>query len=286
MKDKKEIIFKCLFLLASILSVAFIAIICIFIFKAGIGFLKDYGVLDFLKGTNWSPTQNPPEFGILPMIEGSIIVTVLSLVFSIPFAISLSIFMAFYSKRSYSFLSHLIKLMAAVPSVVYGFFALMVIVPMISNLTKRSGMNIISASILLAIMILPTIVEISSNALKKVPKKFYDGSIALGASKEETIIKVMIPYASSSILSSIILAMGRSIGETMAVYLVIGNQPRLVHSLFDGVRTMTTNIVLEMSYASGDHRSALIATGMVLFIFILIINMIFNIMRIKNEKDI
>ncbi|MDY2919460.1 MAG: phosphate ABC transporter permease subunit PstC [Anaerococcus sp.] len=284
-KDTKGRIFEIIFLIATLLSISFIALICIFIFKAGISFVSTYGLWDFISGSKWKPTAVPPSYGILPMIVGSIIVTILSLVFSIPFALAISVFMAFYAKKTYKPLSSLIKLMAAVPSVVYGFFALMVIVPIVASITNRGGMNILTASILLAIMITPTIVEISETALRNVPKFYYDGSIALGATKEETIFKIMIPAAKNAIFSSIILAMGRSIGETMAVYLVIGNQPRMPDSILDGVRTMTTNIVLEMGYASGEHRQALIATGMVLFVFILIINLIFNIVRIRNEKQ-
>lgn len=284
-KDTKGRIFEIIFLIATLLSISFIALICIFIFKAGISFVSNYGLWDFISGSKWKPTAVPPSYGILLMIVGSIIVTILSLVFSIPFALAISAFMAFYAKNTYKPLSSLIKLMAAVPSVVYGFFALMVIVPIVAYITNRGGMNILTASILLAIMITPTIVEISETALRNVPKFYYDGSIALGATKEETIFKIMIPAAKNAIFSSIILAMGRSIGETMAVYLVIGNQPRMPGSILDGVRTMTTNIVLEMGYASGEHRQALIATGMVLFVFILIINLIFNIVRIRNEKQ-
>lgn len=284
-KDIKGRIFEIIFLIATLLSISFIALICIFIFKAGISFVSKYGLWEFISGSKWKPTAVPPSYGILPMIVGSIVVTLLSLVFSVPFALAISVFMAFYAKKTYKPLSSLIKLMAAVPSVVYGFFALMVIVPIIASITNRGGMNILTASILLAIMITPTIVEISETALRNVPKFYYNGSIALGATKEETIFKIMIPAAKNAIFSSIILAMGRSIGETMAVYLVIGNQPRMPGSIFDGVRTMTTNIVLEMGYASGDHRQALIATGMVLFVFILIINLIFNIIRLRNEKQ-
>lgn len=284
-KDIMGRIFEIIFLIATLLSISFIALICIFIFKAGISFVSKYGLWEFISGSKWKPTAVPPSYGILPMIVGSIVVTLLSLVFSVPFALAISVFMAFYAKKTYKPLSSLIKLMAAVPSVVYGFFALMVIVPIIASITNRGGMNILTASILLAIMITPTIVEISETALRNVPKFYYNGSIALGATKEETIFKIMIPAAKNAIFSSIILAMGRSIGETMAVYLVIGNQPRMPGSIFDGVRTMTTNIVLEMGYASGDHRQALIATGMVLFVFILIINLIFNIIRLRNEKQ-
>jgi len=285
MNKTRERIGEIIFLLSAVLSVLLIFLIIFFIFSEGIKFVRDYGLLPFLTGTKWKPTASNPYFGIFPMIIASIIVTFLSTLIALPFGLGTSIFMAYYAKKSYSALKALINLMAAIPSVVYGFFAMMVLVPIIKSLFGlRSGMTMLTASILLAIMILPTMVNISENSLRKVPITFYQGSLALGASKEETIQKVMLPYAKSGIFSSIILAIGRAIGETMAVYLVVGNQPRLPGSILTGARTLTTNIVLEMGYASGLHRQALIATAMVLFFFILLINIIFNIIRYKNEK--
>lgn len=285
MNKTRERIGEIIFLLSAVLSVLLIFLIIFFIFSEGIKFVRDYGLLPFLTGTKWKPTASNPYFGIFPMIIASIIVTFLSTLIALPFGLGTSIFMAYYAKKSYSALKALINLMAAIPSVVYGFFAMMVLVPIIKSLFGlRSGMTMLTASILLAIMILPTMVNISENSLRKVPITFYQASLSLGASKEETIQKVMLPYAKSGIFSSIILAIGRAIGETMAVYLVVGNQPRLPGSILTGARTLTTNIVLEMGYASGLHRQALIATAMVLFFFILLINIIFNIIRYKNEK--
>lgn len=285
MNKTRERIGEIIFLLSAVLSVLLIFLIIFFIFSEGIKFVRDYGLLPFLTGTKWKPTASNPYFGIFPMIIASIIVTFLSTLIALPFGLATSIFMAYYAKKSYSPLKALINLMAAIPSVVYGFFAMMVLVPIIKSLFGlRSGMTMLTASILLAIMILPTMVNISENSLRKVPITFYQASLSLGASKEETIQKVMLPYAKSGIFSSIILAIGRAIGETMAVYLVVGNQPRLPGSILTGARTLTTNIVLEMGYAQGLHRQALIATAMVLFFFILLINIIFNIIRYKNEK--
>lgn len=285
MNKTRERIGEIIFLLSAVLSVLLIFLIIFFIFSEGIKFVRDYGLLPFLTGTKWKPTASNPYFGIFPMIIASIIVTFLSTLIALPFGLGTSIFMAYYAKKSYSSLKALINLMAAIPSVVYGFFAMMVLVPIIKSLFGlRSGMTMLTASILLAIMILPTMVNISENSLRKVPITFYQASLSLGASKEETIQKVMLPYAKSGIFSSIILAIGRAIGETMAVYLVVGNQPRLPGSILTGARTLTTNIVLEMGYAQGLHRQALIATAMVLFFFILLINIIFNIIRYKNEK--
>lgn len=281
----REKIGEIIFLLSAVLSVFLILLIIYFIFSEGIKFVNEYGLLKFITGKVWKPTAGNPKFGIKPMIVGSVIVTFLSTLIALPFGLAISIFMAYYAKKSYGFLKSIINLMAAVPSVVYGFFAMMVLVPIIKDLFDiKSGMNMLTASILLAVMILPTMVNISENSLRQVPETFMTGSLALGATKEETIYKVMVPYAKSGIFSSIILAIGRAIGETMAVYLVIGNQPIMPSSIFKGVRTLTTNIVLEMGYAAGMHRQALIATGMVLFVFILIINIIFNIIRSKTEE--
>lgn len=287
MNKTREKISEIIFLLSAVLSVFLILLIIYFIFSEGIKFVNEYGLLKFITGKVWKPTAGNPRFGIRPMIIGSIIVTFLSTLIALPFGLAISVFMAYYSKKSYGFLKSLINLMAAIPSVVYGFFAMMVLVPLIKDLFDiKSGMNMLTASILLVVMILPTMVNISENSLRQVPKTFMTGSLALGATKEETIYKIMIPYAKSGIFSSIILAIGRAIGETMAVYLVIGNQPIMPSSIFKGVRTLTTNIVLEMGYAAGMHGQALIATGMVLFVFILIINIIFNIIRNKTEEKL
>lgn len=281
----REKIGEIIFLLSAVMSVFLIILIIFFIFSEGVKFVNEYGLLKFVTGKVWKPTAGKPRFGIYPMIIGSLIVTSLSTIIALPFGLAISIFMAYYAKKSYKSLKALMNLMAAIPSVVYGFFAMMVLVPLIKDIFKvKSGMNMLTASILLAFMILPTMVNISENSLRQVPKTFMTGSLALGATKEETIRKILVPYARSGIFSSIILAIGRAIGETMAVYLVIGNQPVMPSSILKGARTLTTNIVLEMGYASGTHRQALIATGMVLFIFILIINVGFNIIRSKSEE--
>lgn len=285
MNKIREKIGEIIFLLSAVMSVFLILLIIFFIFSEGIKFVNEYGLLKFITGKVWKPTAGNPRFGIFPMIIGSIIVTALSTLIALPFGLAISIFMAYYAKKSYEPLKALMNLMAAIPSVVYGFFAMMVLVPLVKDLFNiKSGMNMLTASILLAIMILPTMVNISENSLRQVPKTFMTGSLALGATKEETISKVLVPYARSGIFSSIILAIGRAIGETMAVYLVVGNQPVMPESILKGARTLTTNIVLEMGYASGMHRQALIATGMVLFFFILIVNIIFNIIRNKTEE--
>ena len=281
----REKVGEIIFLLSAVMSVFLILLIIFFIFSEGVKFVNEYGLLKFVTGKVWKPTAGNPRFGIYPMIIGSLIVTSLSTLIALPFGLAISIFMAYYAKKSYKGLKALMNLMAAIPSVVYGFFAMMVLVPLVKDIFHvKSGMNMLTASILLAFMILPTMVNISENSLRHVPKTFMTGSLALGATKEETIRKILVPYARSGIFSSIILAIGRAIGETMAVYLVIGNQPVMPSSILKGARTLTTNIVLEMGYASGTHRQALIATGMVLFVFILIINIGFNIIRSKTEE--
>lgn len=284
MNKIREKIGEIIFLLSAVISVLLILLIIFFIFSEGMKFVSEYGLLKFITGSIWKPTAGKPKFGIGPMIVGSIIVTLVSTLIAVSFGLGISIFMAYYAKKSYGPLKSLINLMSAIPSVVYGFFAMMVLVPLVKDIFGvKSGMNMLTASFLLAIMVLPTMVNISENSLRQVPKTFMVGSLALGASKEETIAKILVPYAKSGIFSSIILAIGRAIGETMAVYLVIGNQPIMPTSLLKGARTLTTNIVLEMGYASGTHRQALIATGMVLFCFILFINIVFNLIRNKTE---
>lgn len=275
-----ESFMKWLFLACALVSIISIVVICYFIFAGGVPFMLDYGITDFLFGTQWTPSNSSPQFGILPMIVGSIVITIGAILIGVPTGLFTSIFMAkFCPPKLYRFLKPAVNMMAAIPSVVYGFFALRLIVPLMRNLVGGTGMNIITASILLGIMILPTIIGLSESSIRAVPNSYYEGSVALGATHERSVIRVTVPAAKSGIISSIILGVGRAIGETMAVILVTGNQPRIPTSLTQGVRTMTTNIVLEMAYAAGQHREALIATAVVLFIFILIINGAFSIVK-------
>lgn len=284
-QEFKESIARYLFLLCALLSIMFIFLISYFIFKGGIGVFKEIGIKDFLFNTKWKPTNTPPSFGIFSMIMGSMMVTFIACGMAIPIAIFTSSFLALDCPRwLYKILKPALNLMAGIPSIVYGFFALTFIVPKMKELFGGNGMSIFTASILLLIMVLPTIISISENAIRSVPKSYYTGSIALGATHERTVMKVIIPAAKSGIFAGIILGIGRAIGETMAVILVAGNQTRLTFNIFKGIRTMTTNIVLEMGYASGLHREALIATACVLFIFILIINFLFWIFKKRSEK--
>ena len=228
----------------------------------------------------------PASYGILPMVIGSILITAMSCIAAVPVSVMVACYLAFdCPKNIYKILKPALNLMTGIPSIVYGFFALTVIVPINRSLFGGTGMNMLSASILLLIMVLPTIISMAEASLRTVPKSFYQGSLSLGATHDETITRVMVPAAKSGIFAGIILGVGRAIGETMAVILVAGNQTRLTFNPLKGIRTMTTNIVLEMAYAAGEHRQALIATAAVLFIFILLINIGFFIVKNRSENN-
>ena len=282
----KEEVFKYFFLICSILSIFFLLLICIFIFKDSFGFIGKIGVKNFVLNDAWTPMNVPASYGILPMIIGSVLITAMSCIAAVPVSIMVACYLAFdCPKNIYRILKPALNLMTGIPSIVYGFFALTVIVPINRSLFGGTGMNMLSASILLLIMVLPTIISMAEASLRTVPKSFYQGSLSLGATHDETITRVMVPAAKSGIFAGIILGVGRAIGETMAVILVAGNQTRLTFNPLKGIRTMTTNIVLEMAYAAGEHRQALIATAAVLFIFILLINIGFFIAKSRSENN-
>lgn len=275
---------KGIFILSALMSVIAIILICIFIFAGGIPFIAEYGLKDFLLGTQWKPSNTPSSYGIFPMILGSLYVTGGAIVLGVPVGILTATYLSkFCNKKVYRILKPSINLMAGIPSIIYGFFALTVIVPIMRDALGGTGMNIITASILLGIMILPTIIGMSEASIRAVPSSYYEGSVALGATHERTVMSVLLPAAKSGILSSVILGIGRAIGETMAVILVAGNQARMPAGITKGVRTLTTNIVIEMAYAADTHREALIATAAILFIFILIINSIFMIIKRRGK---
>lgn len=276
--------FKSLFFLCAIMAIVSILLICVFIFRGGIPFIAKYGLGNFLFGSDWSPSNQPASYGILPMMVGSLMITLGAIVLGVPVGIFTSVFMVYYCpKKLYPFLKSAVNLMAAVPSIVYGFFGLQLLVPWVRTIAGN-GMSVFTASILLGIMILPTVISLSESAIRTVPQAYYTGSLALGASHERSIFSAVLPAAKSGILSAVILGIGRAIGETMAVILVAGNQPLIPEDIFSGTRTMTTNIVLEMAYASGEHRDALIATSSVLFVFILLINSSFAYVKGKSDK--
>ena len=280
MKNLKEQLMHAVFLLSACVSILCVAMICVFLFANGIPAIGKIGVLNFLTGEKWKPGNN--LFGILPMILGSIYVTAGAVIIGVPIGILTTVFMSkFCPKPVYKVVKPAIDLLAGIPSVVYGFFGMVVIVPVVSQLFGGSGKSMLTASILLGIMILPTIIGVSESAINAVPSSYYEGSLALGASHERSVFFATLPAAKSGILAGVILGVGRAIGETMAVIMVAGNQARMPKGILQGVRTMTANIVLEMGYATDLHREALIATAVVLFVFILIINLSFSIISRK-----
>ena len=279
----KEKGMQAVFFIAACTSILAVALICIFLFANGVPAIAEIGPLNFLLGETWRPANN--LYGIFPFILGSIYVTAGAIAIGVPIGILTSIFMAEYCpSRIYRPLKAATELLAGIPSVVYGFFGMLVLVPFIRETTGSKGNVMLTACILLGIMILPTIIGTTESALRSVTRTYYEGALALGATKERTIFTVMLPAAKSGVLAGIVLGIGRAVGETMAVIMVAGNQPRLTGNMLAGIRTLTANIVQEMGYASGLHREALIATGVVLFVFILIINLLFSIIKRKERK--
>lgn len=275
------------FFVCALASIAAVVLICLFLFANGIPAMKEIGLLNFLTGAKWKPGND--IYGILPMILGSIYITAGAVVIGVPVGLLTAIFMAFYCpKKLYGLLKPCTELLAGIPSIVYGFFGMVVIVPCIRTVAALfgadiSGSSILAASVLLGIMILPTVIGVSEAALRAVPSAYYEGAVAMGARHERAIFTVMLPAAKSGVLAGVVLGIDRAIGETMAVIMVAGNQPRLTGNMLKGIRTMTANIVMEMGYATGLHREALIATGVVLFVFILIINLTFSILKRRKQ---
>lgn len=284
MNEIKEKVMHGVFLVCALTSILAVALICIFLIANGIPAIGKIGIFHFLGGTKWAPTDSPAQYGIFPMILGSLYITAGAIIIGVPIGIMTSVFMARYCpKGMYKILKPATELLAGIPSVVYGFFGMVVIVPMVRSLFGGNGNSILSASLLLGIMILPTIIGVSESALRSVTETYYEGSLALGATKERSIFRVMLPAAKSGILAGVVLGIGRAVGETMAVIMIAGNQARIPSSILKGVRTMTANIVIEMGYATDLHREALIATGVVLFVFILIINIACSAAKRREE---
>lgn len=278
MKNFKENCAKIVFILSACISILAVALICIFLFANGIPGMTKIGVLKFLTGRVWKPVNN--IYGIFPMILGSVYVTAGALIIGVPTGITTAVFMSrFASKRTVKVMKQAASLLAGIPSVVYGFFGLVVVVPLVRDLFDVSGTSMLAASIVLGIMILPTIISISEPALNAVPGAYYEGALALGATHERAVFRVILPAAKSGVTASVVLGVGRAIGEAMAVMMVAGNQPRMPKGILQGIRTLTSNIVMEMGYAADLHREALIATAVVLFVFILIINMLFSVLK-------
>ena len=272
---------KVVFLIAACASVLAVFLICVFLFANGLPAMGKIGPLKFLFGTEWRPTND--KFGILPMIVASIYVTAGAILVGVPVGILAAIYMAkFCNEKVYKIVKPAVDLLAGIPSVVYGFFGMVVLVPAFRNIFGN-GNCVFTASILLGIMILPTIIGVSESAIRAVPDSYYEGSLGLGASHERSVFFAVLPAAKSGILAGIVLGIGRAIGETMAVVMVAGNQAIIPDGMFSGVRTLTSNIVLEMGYATDLHREALIATAVVLFVFILIIN--FCVARLNKGES-
>ena len=283
MKSIKETVAKVLFTAAAGISILAVALICIFLFASGVPAIGEIGVFDFLGGTTWRPAAD--QYGILPMIVGSIYATIGALVIGIPIGLFAAVYLSrFASPRVKRILTPGVELLAGIPSVIYGFFGLVVLVPLIREVFHVQGMSLLAASIILGIMILPTIITVARNAIDAVPDSYYEGALALGADHERSVFRVLVPAATSGIMAGVVLGVGRAIGETMAVVMIAGNQPVIPDSLLDGVRTLTTNIVLEMGYAADLHREALIATAVVLFVFVLIINIVFAILNGRSKR--
>ncbi len=280
MTKYQESIMKAIFFMAASTSILAVILICLFLFVNGIPAMAKIGVFDFLLGRTWKPNNIPPSYGIYPMILGSIYVTAGAVLIGVPIGLLTAIFMAWYCPdKLYRILKPAINLLAGIPSVVYGFFGLVVIVPFIRDTFGGTGSSMLTASILLGIMILPTITTVSESAIRAVPQSYYEGGLALGASHERSIFFVLLPAAKSGIMAAVVLGIGRAIGETMAVIMVAGNQARMPAGILKGVRTLTANIVIEMGYAADLHREALIATAVVLFVFILLINLALSLLK-------
>lgn len=279
----KEKFWEIIFLIAAGFSILAVLLICLFLFANGIPAMHKIGLTNFMFGTKWKPGND--LYGIFPMIAGSLYVTAGAILTGVPVGLMTAIFLSkFCPKWLHKMLKPAIDLLAGIPSVVYGFFGLMVIVPFVRNVFGGNGSSILTASLLLGMMILPTIISVSETALNAVPQSYYEGSRALGATHERSVFLTMLPAAKSGIMAGIILGIGRAIGETMAVIMVAGNQARLPDSILKGVRTLTANIVIEMGYATDLHRESLIATGVVLFVFILLINLSFNLVKNRGSK--
>lgn len=277
MKSGEKVIEKIILLCAAISVLAVILIIG-FIFASAYPAIQEHGLGAFVFGTRWSPTNG--DYGLVPLVAGSLYVTIGALVLGVPTGIATAIILSEYlKKKTAGVFKAAIDLLAGIPSVVYGFFGVVVVVPAIRNVaiffnprTSTSGFSVLAGSIILAIMILPTIVSMSENALQGVPIEYKEASLALGANKRETIMKVILPAAKSGIFSGVILGMGRAIGETMAVLLITGNVAVIPKGILDPTATLTGTIAMEMSYATPSHQQALFVAGVFLFVIIVVLN--------------
>ena len=274
---------KAVFAVSAMFSVAAVAVICIFLLYNGIPAMREIGFLEFIGGRTWKPTEG--QFGIFPMIVGSVYMTGGAVLLGVPVALLTAVFLAWFCPDGlYRFFKPAIDLLAGIPSIVYGFFGLVVVVPLVREVTGTAGKNLLTGSVILAIMILPTVINVAEAAIRAVPDSYYEGALALGATHEKSVFSAVLPAAASGLTAGIVLGIGRAVGETMAVVMVAGNQAAFPDSFLSGVRTMTANIVLEMGYAGeGLHRDALVATAVVLMVFVLAINLSFS--RLKRGEN-
>lgn len=281
-KQPKEGAARVFFALTACVSIFVVALICLLLFKHGISGMRKIGLKDFLSGQKWKPSSN--VYGILPFILGSFYVTFGALLVGVPAGLTTALYLSrFASKKTAKLLRMAVSLLAGIPSVVYGFFGLVVLVPLVRELFGGTGSSLLSACLLLGMMILPTIITVSESALNAVPNGYYEGALALGATHERSVFRVVLPAAKSGVTASVILGMGRAIGEATAVMMVAGNRTAMPNGLLKGVRTLTSNIVLEMGYATDMHREALIATAVVLFVFVLIINVSRSLLKRRKN---
>jgi len=274
MRWKERIIEKAL-LLVTLSSILGLALITVFIFKEGVPFILKQDIARFFLSSDWWPADKPPAFNILSMIVGTVFVTIGAMILGVPLGLGCAVFLTEHAPRSVAaVLKPALELLAGIPSVVYGFIGMIFLVPFIRYFWGGTGFSMLAGAIVLSIMILPTIISISVDAISAVPRSYRDGSIALGATKWQTTHMVIIKAARSGIVSAIILGMGRAVGETMAVIMVAGNAKHVPRSILSAFRTLTSTMGLEMSYATGDHQKALFAVGVVLFVMIMILNSI------------
>lgn len=285
--DLLETVMRILFTVCGFIAVGFVVIITVFLIISGVPAIKEIGLADFLFGTKWASTATEPSFGILPFILTSVYGTFGAILIGVPLGILCAAFAAKYANGKAAMLTNgLVGLMSGIPSVVYGLIGMIIVVPAVREIFGLpDGANLFSAVIVLSIMILPSVISVSETALRAVPKEYEEASLALGATKTETVFKVTLPAAKSGILTAVVLGIGRAVGEAMAVMMVAGNVPNMP-GLFQSVRFLTTAVASEMSYSSGLQRKALFSIAMVLFVFIMLINLTLNfiVKRSDNKK--
>ncbi|HEX7468858.1 MAG TPA: phosphate ABC transporter permease subunit PstC [Methanobacterium sp.] len=286
MKEKiEEVIVERALLITALSSIIIILLIIIFVFSQVLLAIESYGFFNFIFGSNWNPADG--DYGILPMIVGSLGITALALLFAVPLSLLCAIFMAEIAPRTIRrILKPVIETLAGIPSVVYGFFGLIVLVPIMRVNFGGTGFSMLTASLILTVMIMPTIISISEDAIRSIPHEYKEASLAVGATHWQTIKNVIFPAAIPGVITAIILGMGRAIGETLAIIMVAGNVAQFPSSIFDPVRALTANIAIEMGYATGLHYNALFATAIILFLIIMVLLVIANYFHYKKKVTI